>query len=323
MAAPSDRSISPGVNLTASTARRMRFLTPTRCQASPPIERSYLRWAIGWKGTLLLVDEHASVETTERPAPGRRPAPMEVAKSVAVRFYLQWLVPISVFIGIVLRTREWLYRKSLWLDELHLSASIVTSGFGRLTHPLTRGQVAPIGWLWAERASVNAFGANELALRLVPWVASLVALAAFPFVARRLIGKHAAPAATLVFATSPTLIYYAAEAKQYSSDVASSLLVLLATTQLYRHEPRHRSYVLWGVAGGTLVWFSQPAILVVVACGMVMAARSWGARKELLGVAAGGAIVAFSFGLDWLVSLKHQAQTDGLARYWRARGGYP
>jgi Dolichyl-phosphate-mannose-protein mannosyltransferase len=249
---------------------------------------------------------------------------MAAVKSIAIRFYLQWLVPISVFIGVVLRTRQWLYRKSLWLDELVLSASIISSGLGRLTHPLARGQVAPIGWLWAERASVNAFGTSELSLRLVPWIASLVALGVFPLVARRLVGNFAAPAATLVFATSPTLIYYAAETKQYSSDVTCSLLVVLATTQLYRREPTHRSYILWGVACGTLVWFSQPAILVVVACGMAIIARSWRAKKQqLLGLAAGGAIIAFSLAMDWLVALKHQAQREGLAGYWRARGGYP
>src|SRR4029079_3535492 len=137
------------------------------------------------------VADHAAGRTAERPAADSRPAAMELANSVVTRLYLQWLTPASVFIGIVLRTREWLYRKSLWLDELALAGSIVGSGFGQLTRPLARGQVAPIGWLWADRASVSAFGANELSLRLVPWVASLVALAVFPLVARRLVGKSA------------------------------------------------------------------------------------------------------------------------------------
>ena len=38
---------------------------------------------------------------------------------------------------------------------------------------------------------------------------------------------------------------------------------------------------------------------------------------------AGGAIVAFSLGVDWLVSLSRQAGAKGLEHYWRARGGYP
>ena len=41
--------------------------------------------------------------TTERRSPDSRPASMEFANSVAIRFYFQWLVPISVSIGIVLR----------------------------------------------------------------------------------------------------------------------------------------------------------------------------------------------------------------------------
>ena len=111
--------------------------------------------------------------------------------TVVRRMYLDGLIPVALVVGVVLRTREWLFDKSLWLDELMVTYSITHRDFAGLTRPLSMDKAAPVGWLWVEHASIHLFGLSDLALRFPGWLASLVALGVFPVVARWLIGRSA------------------------------------------------------------------------------------------------------------------------------------
>jgi hypothetical protein len=237
--------------------------------------------------------------------------------------YLVWLTPIAVFVGAVLRVRNWLHDRSLWLDEILVARSISTRGLGSLVHPLPSAQAAPIGWLWAERLSVDAFRVNEYALRLVPLLSALVALAIFPITARLLLGRTAAPVATVLFATSPALIYFASETKQYSSDVTCVLLALLVTVPLTRRSPTLWTALLWGLACSLLAWCSFPAMFVAAACGLALAARWARQPRALLALAAGGALLAANVCAEYLVLLSRLSQNRVLDGYWEAVGGYP
>ena len=242
--------------------------------------------------------------------------------SIAARAYLRWLVPSSLLLGAVLRIREWLFERSLWLDEVTVTTQIVARNYAGLVQPLGGNQGGPVGWLWAEKASISLFGVNELALRLPPLLASLVALAVFPLVMRRMVGQAATPAATFLVATSPVLIYYASETKQYSSDTACALLAILITTILLDRPPTLRSSCLWGVACGLLAWCSQPAILVAGACAACLVLR-WLRERALLQLAAGLVVLGGSLGAEWLLTLRQLAANQALEAYWQKYGGYP
>ena len=239
------------------------------------------------------------------------------------RLYFDWLIPVSLLVGLFLRTREWLFDKSMWLDELMVTYSIAHRSFAGLLTPLNFNQAGPIGWLWAEHASIRLFGMNDLALRFPEWAASIIALVMFPVVARQLTGRSAAPAATVIFATSPELIYYAAETKQYAFDVTSVLLALLVTAWLARDRPTPGRAVLWGLICAALVWCSQPAIAVCAVCGLVLAVRWLRDWRALLTVILAGAILGTSIALDWTVMLRRQSADGTLQNFWREAGGYP
>ena len=240
-----------------------------------------------------------------------------------VRFYLRWLTPIALALGVVLRTREWLHNKSLWLDEFSITQYITERGFSGLLKPLGNGQGAPVGWLWAERLAVDIFGVHDLALRVVPWLGSLIALGVFPVVARRLIGRVATPVAALLLASSPPLIYYAAETKQYSTDTACALLALLLTVRFMDRAPTLRDALLWGLGSGVLVWCSQPTILVAAACGLFLVVRWFNRRPALVAVLAGGVVLAAFVLAAWLVTLRQLGTVQILRLYWSQFGGYP
>src|ERR1700722_20601703 len=160
-----------------------------------------------------------------------------------------------MLLGAALRFRQYLANRSLWLDEAMLSLNIVHRSFAQLWQPLDHKQGAPVGFLGIEKWAVTMFGTSEYALRLFPLLAGIVSIVLFYLLARRVVRSMAVPLALALFALSPTLIYYASEVKQYSSDVAVALLlVYLAVT---------KRILLLGICGAVAIWFSHPAVFVL------------------------------------------------------------
>ena len=263
-----------------------------------------------------------TVHTNETPGPSARRS-WAVPGSFPANLYTFWLIPAAVLFGWVLRTREWLHDKSLWLDEIGIAQSLIHRNYLGLLGPLPGEQSGPVPWLWAEHASTSIFGPHELALRLVPFLASLAALAIFPLVARTLIGPFATPAATVLMAASPALIYYAAETKQYSTDTLCALLVVWVTIRLIGRRPDLRSSVLWGAACGALAWCSQPAILVAAAASTCLILRWLHDRRALLAVLSGSALLGVSIGLEWYYTLRQVSAYQSVRAFWQAFHGFP
>lgn len=181
------------------------------------------------------------------------------------------LIALVVF-GAALRIYSWLGNPSLWLDEAALAHNVIGRSFAGLLAPLDRQQVAPLGFLWLEKVAVSIFGTSEYALRLVPLLASLAALPLFAYVARRILGPIAALFSLALFATATPLLYFAAEMKQYSLDVAVVLTLFALTLRQRGHESdpaQHTAHVARRrliallVAGSIAPWLSQPSVFVL------------------------------------------------------------
>jgi hypothetical protein len=54
--------------------------------------------------------------------------------------------------GIILSTLQFMYGRSLWLDEISLSNNILQRDYAALLLPLANNQVAPILFLWVEKS---------------------------------------------------------------------------------------------------------------------------------------------------------------------------
>jgi hypothetical protein len=233
------------------------------------------------------------------------------------------LTALAVLFGIALRMRQYQFRRSLWTDEAMLTLNIIRRGYVGLTKPLDLLQGAPIGFLWVQRASVDVFGNNELALRLFPLVAGVASVVLFALLVRRLLTPWAALVAVLLFATVEPLVYYSSEAKQYSVDVAASLLVVLGALRLLDRPFTLRRMLLFGVFGAGIVLFSHPATMVV-ACAlcvvgiMALRRRDW---RSLAGLALGASVWGGTFLAQYLRSLRPVAGNETLQGFWAP--GYP
>lgn len=224
---------------------------------------------------------------------------------------------VAAVLGAALRTRAYASNQSLWSDEVMIAVNVTRRGFRALLRPLAYYQGAPVGWLWAERAAVQALGQGELALRLVPFLASLLSIVLFVLVARRLLPAPVAALAVLLFAVCPWLIYYSTQTKQYESDVTLVLLMIWLSLRLLE-SPTTLAAAGWTAGAVVTVWSSHPGLLAVAAAGLglftaALLRRSW---ALLLRVAAAGVVTALAAGAVYVVSLRQLAADKPLRDYW-------
>ena len=223
-----------------------------------------------------------------------------------------------LLLGVSLRTGAYVSERSLWIDEAMVALNIVERTPARLLEPLDRNQGAPVGFLLATKASVGLFGPTEYALRLPAYLASLVGLGAFGFAVHRLLPPSAALLALALFASSPHLVSYAAECKQYSSDAAFAAVLLALGAPFFLGPVRRRNWLAFGSVGAVSVWCSHPALFLLAGIGvslfsMAIVHRD---RSRILGLVLLGGSWLLSFAAVYFVNLRHLGHNDYLIQYW-------
>src|SRR5262245_54879206 len=171
-----------------------------------------------------------------------------------------------VVVGVILRVIQYAANTSLWLDEIALVKGILGADlFDLVARPLPFDQVAPKGFLVAQKLVVEALGPSDYALRLIPFLASVVGLVGFAQFAKSALTPVGAVAATAMLPSAAPLVAFAGIVKQYSTDVCVAVFLVLLTFELVTRPVTNR--VAWraAIAGAALVWFSQPAVLLVTA----------------------------------------------------------
>ena len=253
-----------------------------------------------------------SESTAVQPADGAgRPLRLEMAR---------WVPGATVaflFLGVLLRFRQYLFDRSLWYDETLIALNIIARPIPRLIPPLDNHQGAPLGFLALEKAAVLAFGTNEYALRLVPLVAGVAALVLLYLLVRRILPPVATLASVGLFALSSQQIGYSTELKQYSMDAAVALLVMFVAIGRWP-AGRRRDLMLLTVIGAAAVWFSYPAAFVLAGIGIALAlaaavTREW---QRLAKLALVGIVWGLSFAACYWITLRPVASDTLLSDIW-------
>jgi hypothetical protein len=187
--------------------------------------------------------------------------------------------------------------------------------------PLTRlmpphlFKVAPFGFLAAEKLVVGTLGSSELAFRLVPLLAALGSLLLLHVASRELLGEQERLLALACFALSPPLIFYASEAKSYSSDVFVALAITTVVLS-YLRAPSGRTLLALGIGGALAVWMSYPAIFVLAAVGPVVLWYHRSQGRPLWPVVVVGASWVASFLGCYQLTMRPFAANESLVSYW-------
>jgi hypothetical protein len=182
------------------------------------------------------------------------------------------LMTFLVLLGVALLLWEYAWNKSLYLDEILLSRSILDLPLGDLlTKPLLLDQVAPRGFLFVERLVVMIIGQSELALRLFPFVCAVTSVILFRRLAVRVLTGVAPAFALLLFAIGVPFIRFGVEVKQYSLDITAAIGLTLLALDLLERESSTKRLLVFGVVGFVVVWFSQASVLVMAGLGLGVA----------------------------------------------------
>jgi hypothetical protein len=219
----------------------------------------------------------------------------------------------------LLRLRQFLFDRSLWLDESFLALNIIHRSPAELLKPLDYNQGAPLGFLFLEKLATVSLGSGEMALRLLPFACGIVSIFLFKAVADRFLRPTAIPIAVGLFAILDPLIYYSTEVKQYSSDVAIALLLYLLADSLFESPLRIKRGVVFSIIAAIAIWFSHPAVFILAGSGISLLWVSIrnNDRRSLVLLSVPGLLWLGSFSVFYLVSVQSLSANRVLLAYWQ------
>lgn len=238
-------------------------------------------------------------------------------KQISRPTYLTLLTYLVLLLGFFLLCWRLSLNHSLWLDEASLALELLSRDFLKLSQPLD-GQAAPILFLWFMKIATLMGNTGELALRFIPFISGVGALIGFYFCSREILSKEGALIAVVLFALSPALIDYSAEAKQYSTDIFVSVIVTYTGFRMIKA----RSWDIVLISTfllATLIWLSHPTPFLLSAIGGVGLCQALLKKDRTQGRYFFIAITVWlaSFISFYVLSLKGLNDRQDLVNYWR------
>ena len=230
--------------------------------------------------------------------------------------YIWWLI---IFVGIIIRLRQYLLDFSLSTEEAALALNVVTRTFSGLTQPLNFDLGAPIAFLFIEKLFFMVLGTNDLVPRIFPLLSGLLAIYLFYCIARKHFGIAGLFAFT-AFAISPSMTDYTSYFRPYSSDVTVALLLFYLSEFCISEKVRIGDFLLLGIAGIVAIWISNPSVFMLAGIGLVVAFQKW-LRKDYVHFGWSvimGSIWIVAFWINYIISLQHMVADSYDQRYWRS-----
>jgi hypothetical protein len=219
-----------------------------------------------------------------------------IRRPLRIELSCENLAWIAVILGVAFRVWEYLEFRALYMDESALLKNLVGRSIFDFQQVLEQDQMAPPGFLVIERFMVRLPLEVSAAGRLFPLACGVASVFFMNAAAWRYLDRRAVPIAVALFALGDHLLYYSAEIKQYSCDLALALAALLLAAPRPPEELTRRRFFALLMFGLVAPWLSFPLVFVLAGVGLhLLFSRMM--RKDW----TGAAIVA-GMGLGWLVS---------------------
>jgi hypothetical protein len=237
--------------------------------------------------------------------------------------WVRWLdlATATAIGGATLIVGRWLGARPLWLDEEMIALNARDRPFAELAGTLWLDQSAPLGWLATERAVMGVFGLGEAAVRALPAVVGMAAVAAAAWVGRRWMTAAGAVALVAMSSLGLWTFHYALEVKPYSGDtlfgVLLPALVVWATEGDSPRTRLKRAGIWWALAAGGQ-WFAYGALFVAPACAAALLVALWriDGWRSATTFAFFGIGWLVTFGLNYLLVLRFTLENDVLREFW-------
>jgi hypothetical protein len=227
---------------------------------------------------------------------------------------------VLLMLGVAWRVLRYFLQFPIWGDEAFVCLNFLDRDFIGLTRPLRYVQVAPVLFLWSELAAYRLLGGSELALRILPALASLGSLFLFWRLVRLTLPPLAGALAVGFLAVAYYPVRHGCELKPYAFDLFFSLaLSVLAASWLQRPDQK-RWLVILCVFVPLALGLSYPAVFVAGAVSVALLPVVWRLRERTtwgLYVAYNGLMLASFLVVYLLAGTNQYASTGGMQNfYW-------
>lgn len=196
-------------------------------------------------------------------------------ESVSLRILLGRLTLALLVIGVVWRLVRYLLRFPIWDDEAFICLNFLELDYLGLTRELRNCQVAPLLFLWGELTSLRLFGASELSMRLLPFIAGMGSLFLLWRLTRMTLPPLAQTIAVGFLAVAIWPVSMGAFTKPYTLDLFMSLLLLLPAVGWLQHPQQTRWPILLALATPLALFSSYPVVFVAGAISLALMATAW------------------------------------------------
>jgi hypothetical protein len=246
------------------------------------------------------------------------------------RILLRRLTLALLAIGFVWRLVRYLLRFPIWDDEAFICLNFLELDYLGLTRELHNCQVAPLLFLWGELTSLRLFGASELSMRLLPFLAGMASLFLFWRLARATLPPLARTMAVGFLAVAIWPVSMGAFTKPYSLDLFMSLLLLLPAVHWLQQPQQNRWLIFLSLATPLALFSSYSVVFVAGAVSLALMATAWrqGGKVRILWGTYNLVLLAaflghyFIAGQSQLHSPDKEATTEqGMQAFWAE--GFP
>jgi hypothetical protein len=232
--------------------------------------------------------------------------------------FFNTVIIVIIGAGIVLRASKYLSNWSLRGDELAVLLNLVNrSIFGLLLKPLDYEQAAPPVFLLITKTLMILLGESEYVLRAISFLAGCASLFLLFRLVNRVTGRYGAVFILLCFAFAYYPIYYAAELKQYSSDIFVSLVLVSFAFEHISHETHRQDFWVLGFVGAAAMSFSHPAIFVLAGIGLTLFIHYFWDKQKRIWISTVGIVWSCIFLIMYLTLLRPQTMSAYLLTFWR------
>ncbi|TGD81278.1 glycosyltransferase family 39 protein [Hymenobacter wooponensis] len=248
--------------------------------------------------------------------------PISTPASSAVSVQAIWWRRVAwsiLALGLVLRGVIWLQQRSLYLDEANLLRNFTERSFLGLFRNLDYEQYSPPLFSVLVKGCLGLFGNNELSVRLVPVLASMLTLGLFFRQTRRWLAPPVAVFALGFMAFGKVFVDYGTVCKQYATDGLAALALIEVAYYVGRVRFGAREAGVWVLVGCVSIWFSMPSVFVLAGIGLWYLLQAWQRQdwRAIGWVLGTGLAWLVCFGVYYMLLLQTNVESDYLQQYHR------
>lgn len=180
-----------------------------------------------------------------------------------------------LIIGLAWRTVRYLLQFPIWGDEALLAINFVWFDYRELTQRLENIQIAPLLFLWGERAILGLFGAGEMALRLLPFLAGMASLALYWRLTGLMLGRRARLFAIGFLSVAIWPVSMSTLIKPYSFDLLMSLVLLVPAVEWLRSPEKSKWLICLAVVAPVAMLSSYTSAFVAGGISLALLLPVW------------------------------------------------